>query len=219
MKINSSKPSVVSWSGGKDSALALYKARRSGLEIKTLFNMLDETGQRSRSHGLAPFLLERQAKAMGAPILFGRASWENYEREFVASMRDLSARGVKAGVFGDIDVAPNREWEEKVCSAAGLEPFLPLWGKGREELIHEFLALGFKAIIVTVRAERLGKDFLGRALDYDVLDEFAALGVDLCGEEGEYHTFVYDGPIFDEPVEFRQGRVERNSGCFSLDLS
>ncbi len=211
-------PFVCSWSGGKDSCLALYRAIQAGAKPIFLLSMLREDGARSRSHGLVPGVLEAQEASLGISLLTRTASWATYESVFVAALRELRASGVEAGVFGDIDIAEHRLWEEQVCAAAGLEAHLPLWQADRLALVDEFLSLGFEALIVVANAEKLGQAYLGRALGRDLVREFARMGVDPSGEEGEYHTVVTNGPIFSEPVQLETGRQVLHSGYWFLDV-
>ncbi len=201
-------PALVSWSGGKDSCLALWRARRAGVPLVRLITAMDEQGERSRSHGVGPALLRAQAGALGLPLQFYDTSWTSYEEKFVAMLRAAHADGIGQAIFGDIDLEPHRAWEEKVCAAAGLQARLPLWGEARRALVDEFIGAGFKAVVVCVNNNYLGPQFCGREFDADFL---AALppGVDACGENGEFHTFVYDGPAFAHPVPFR--RAEQHS--------
>jgi diphthine-ammonia ligase len=211
-------PFVCSWSGGKDSCLALYRAITAGAEPSVLLSMLREDGARSRSHGLPPALLEAQATSLGIPLVTRTASWAAYESVFVAALRELQASGVEAGVFGDIDIEEHRLWEERVCAAAGLEAHLPLWQADRLALLGEFLSLGFEATIVAVNGEKLDKAYLGRVLDLGLVRTFTGLGIDLAGEGGEYHTVVTNGPIFSEPVQLEMGRQVLHSGYWFLDV-
>lgn len=211
-------PFVCSWSGGKDSCLALYRAMQAGAGPASLLSMLCEDGQRSRSHGLLPAVLEAQAASLGMPLVTRMASWPDYESVFVAALRELRGLGVEAGVFGDIDLEDHRLWEEKVCSAAGIEAYLPLWQTDRLTLLGEFLSLGFGALIVVTNAEKLGREYLGRALDRELVCEFERMGIDPSGEEGEYHTVVTDGPIFSEPVRLETGKQTLHEGYWFLDV-
>lgn len=206
MTTETSRAALVSWSGGKDSCLALWRARQSGLTVRRLITALDEAGASSRSHGVPPELLQAQADALGTGIRFYETSWKNYEEKFVATLRTALDDGITDAVFGDIDLLPHREWEEKVCAQAGIAPHLPLWGEPRRKLVDEFLSLGFKAVVVCVNGSYLGEDFCGREFDAAFLADLPA-DVDACGENGEFHTFVYDGPAFSRPVAFE--RVEK----------
>jgi uncharacterized protein (TIGR00290 family) len=206
-----STKAFCSFSGGKDSCLALWKARAEGIDVRTLLVMMNESGDRSRSHGISKALLRKQGAALGARVVFGEASWADYERHFIDVLRGLRDEGHEVGVFGDIDLAAHREWEERVCAAAGLRAHLPLWQRDRAALAREVIALGFRAMVVCVDSRYLDDSFTGR--EYD--DSFAGreydeaflsslpAGVDACGENGEFHTFVFDGPGFSAPVDFR----------------
>ena len=207
-----------SWSGGKDSALALYRAVSAGARPYFLFTMLDEGGERSRSHGIPLDVLRGQAISLGIPLRTGCASWSEYERVFVTALRELAASGVEAGVFGDIDIDAHREWEEKVCEQAGIEAHLPLWKAAREELLEEFVGLGFEAMIIAINAEKMGKEYLGKRLDRALIEELTSMAIDPCGEAGEYHTVVTDGPVFREGLRIRQGRAFLRSGYWFLDI-
>lgn len=212
--------SFASWSGGKDSCLALYLAEMSGYEVKFLINMLTGDGQYSRSHGLRRSLLERQAESMGKEIVFGRAGWENYEPAFKDRLQFLKKRDslLRAGVFGDIDLQDHRDWVERVCRSVDLEAYLPLWNKGREELLETFFEAGFKAAIVCIKESELDAAWLGRVLDHSAVDEFRRIGIDLCGENGEYHSFVFDGPIFSKPVAYSLGQTQSIDGYSVVEL-
>lgn len=210
----------VSWSGGKDSALACYRAMRNGgVEVAHLLNMLSEDGTHSRSHRLSRAVLQAQSQAMGLALTLGSATWQGYEAEFKKILAELRTGGVSAGVFGDIDVQPHRDWVERVCGESGMNAVLPLWGGSRRSLVDEFIALGFKAVIVTVQLDRMGEEWLGRELDARFVEDMRRLpDVDLCGENGEYHTFVYDGPLFTRPVAFTRGEKLRNGNHAFLDI-
>lgn len=207
----------VSWSGGKDSALAFFNAMKDGeTEVAYLLNMLSENGTHSRSHHLSVAALKAQAEAMGILIAQRQAAWGGYEEEFKKLLRVFKEEGVKAGVFGDIDVQEHRDWVERVCGEIGLNAMLPLWQRSRESLMEEFIAAGFKAIIVAVKLECLGSEWLGRELDRQFVEDMKRMPqVDLCGENGEYHTFVYDGPLFKKPVVFAAGeKILEDQHCF-----
>lgn len=218
MSAASPLPFVVSWSGGKDSALALLRALEAGGRPLALLNMLDETGTRSRSHGLRPEILGAQAAALGLPLWTARASWTSYGREFTALLARAADAGAESVVFGDIDLQDHRDWEEGVCAAAGLRAALPLWQEPRRALVEEGLSRGLRARIVAVREDALPPGLLGRVLDPALLDEIERLGADACGEHGEYHTVVVDGPGFLAPLRLHAGDVHREGGVATLDL-
>lgn len=191
-----------SWSGGKDSALAFYRAVKSGGIPKFLFTMFEENQLRSRSHNLPLVLLQEQAKQLNIPLILRGSSWGDYEMKFIEEI-SKEKEGLDVGIFGDIDLEAHREWEEKVCKKIGITPILPLWLENRRTLVEEFLDKGFKALIVCVNEDKMDKKYLGRILNKDLIDEFESIGIDVCGEEGEYHTFVFDGPIFNKPINYQ----------------
>ena len=151
-------------------------------------------------------------------MLTRSTSWDDYEANFVDAMNDLRNEGVSIGVFGDIDLQPHRDWVERVSSSIGVRAVLPLWKSKREDLLKEFLSLGFRAIIVSIKDEALDREFLGRALDYSTIDEMKRIGIDASGEEGEYHTLVTNGPMFSQPVKFRARDMHFKDGYWFLDL-
>lgn len=212
-------PVYCSWSGGKDSALALHEAIVAGAEPRFLVSMLTEGGERSRSHGLRRELLAAQATAVGVPIRFGSATWSDYREELVRVVGEgVAASGARAGVFGDIDGDENREWEEGVCAATGTEAVLPLWHRDRRAVTDQVIAAGFKAMIVAVRDGVLPPSLLGRTLDPGAIAEIEAAGADACGENGEFHTFVVDGPTFRGPVDVGLGERSLRDGVWFVDL-
>lgn len=208
MTLPSPSSALVSWSGGKDSCLAFWRARQHGMTIQRLITAMDESGLRSRSHGIPPALLRAQAEAIGVEMRFYDTSWKTYEERFIATLRTARTEGITHAIFGDIDLAPHREWEEKVCGQAGLQAYLPLWNAPRRTLVEEFLSLEFKALVVCVNGNYLGETFCGREFNQAFLDDLTA-NVDACGENGEFHTFVYDGPAFTQAVAFTKGEKVR----------
>ncbi|MBN2352369.1 MAG: diphthine--ammonia ligase [Spirochaetales bacterium] len=210
-----------SWSGGKDSAFALYEAKKEGIEVAALLTIMaaePEAGGRSRSHGLSEAVLRRQSECMGLAHEFRSTTWAEYEAVFSAALADLKGTGVECGVFGDIDVEDHRRWAERVCGKAGLEWREPLWGRDRTKLVWDLLAAGFRAIVVSCDKEKLGEKFLGREIAPGLIRELEARGVDAAGENGEYHTFVFDGPLFARPVEYATGDVREHDGYLFLSI-
>lgn len=204
---------AVSWSGGKDCCLALHRARAAGLDVRHLLTVLDETGERSRSHGVPAAVMRAQAEALGLRLTAPSASWADYERVFVDALVRLRGEGVRDVVFGDIDLAPHREWEEKVCAAAGVTAHLPLWREDRPALAAEVLSLGLRPIVVCADDRWLPAGFCGRPYDRAFLADLPP-GVDACGENGEFHTFVADGPFFRAPVPVVVTAVESRTVPF-----
>jgi len=206
----------VSWSGGKESALATYKAISQGYQVSSLVNFISEDGERSRSHGIKASILESQSQAIGIPIVQVKTSWEDYEENFRKVVRELKEKGVEGGVFGDIDLDEHREWIERVCAELGIKPLLPLWGIGPGDLLADFCNLGFRAVVV---ATRLDESLLGRNLDKAFLAEIQNFNCHLCGESGEYHTFVINGPIFKKLLKVTQGKREKRDDVWFLEIS
>lgn len=192
---------ISSWSGGKDSCYALMCALSQGHTLSVLLNMMNENGKVSRSHGLPLSLLQQQANALGVPLCANPATWKDYEANYIEALNSLKTEHLAdTVVFGDIDIEPHRVWEKKVCSAANLTAFLPLWQQNRKELVHQMIDNGIKAIIVSCNTH-LGETFLGKEITKALVNELEANGVDACGENGEYHTAVLDCPIFSNPLE------------------
>jgi len=181
--------------------------------------MVTEDGQRSRSHGLAAKWLQMQAQAIGIPLIQRRTTSTDYEAEFKSTLLALKQEGITAGVFGDIDFNAHREWIDRVCSETGITPFLPLWEESQNKLLREFIDLGFEAVVVATRADLLGEEWLGRKLDSDFLADLAKLeNITLCGEAGEYHTLVIDGPLFQKRIEIIEASKILRDGHWFLDI-
>jgi len=199
------KQAFVSWSGGKDCCLACYQAIASGLKIRYLANMLTEDGTHSRTHGLSNEVLQFQSQAIGIPLFQSKATWDTYESEFKKMLGSFKRKGVYDGVFGDIDMDEHREWIERVCRTVDITPHLPLWGKEQDEILKHFIGLGFEAVVVATKADLLGEEWLGRKIDFDFVDQLTKLqktkNITPCGEAGEYHTLVTNGPIFQRRME------------------
>jgi len=194
------KLSICSWSGGKDSAYALLQAIQFGFTPKVLLNVLNEEGKISRSHGIPSHILQAQAAAAGLPSYLISSSWEDYEKNFTAALEKLKTGFTCThAIFGDIDLQEHRDWEEKVCAAAGLTAVLPLWKQDRKKLVTQVLEAGFEVMIVSCN-EAMGESFIGRMLSPVLVHELVSMGIDPCGENGEYHTLVLDCPLFTKKI-------------------
>jgi uncharacterized protein (TIGR00290 family) len=209
---------AISWSGGKDSYLALHRCRAS-YDVVAMITMFGEDGARSRSHGLRPELVEAHADRLGLTLCQGRGSWATYENGFRSALSQARAFGITHVIFGDIMYESNREFPERVCAHEGLAPVEPLWGEPTAALYREFIDTGADARIVTVRDGRLDPSWLGRRLTMDLLSEIIAEGVDPCGEHGEYHTVVVDAPLFSKPIDLVIHDYVCQSGCWVVDLT
>jgi diphthine-ammonia ligase len=193
--------SITSWSGGKDSCFALMKAIVQQYTPAVLLNVLNEEGQISRSHGIPSNILERQAALARIPLHCISSSWNDYEQKFTSALSTLRATyQVTHAVFGDIDLQAHRDWEEKVCAAAGLTALLPLWQQDRKTLLIEMLDAGIQTMIVSCN-ETMGPSFIGRIMNQELMKELEVLGVDVCGENGEFHTLVLDCPLFSSRLD------------------
>lgn len=212
------KTFMMSWSGGKDSALAYYRAVVAGNVPVVLFTMFELDGKRSRSHGLPLEILKTQADRMGMPLVIGKADWSGYEQEFIRQLKSFKAQGVEMGVYGDIDLEDHLKWVQKVSAEADIGVNHPLWQESRKELLLELVRSGFKAVITVVDTDRMDAAYLGRHFTEELIDELEAIGIDPCGEEGEFHTVVIDGPIFVEAVPVEFGDTVINGNYHMLDV-
>jgi uncharacterized protein (TIGR00290 family) len=210
---------AVSWSGGKDSTLALDRAVRQGLDVRCLFNIVHGLTGRVRFHGVRAELIARQAQALGLELVQPFTTPSGFETAFLNGLDDLRARGVHGIVFGNIHLADVRAWYEERTSARGLEHVEPLWGEKPAALVEEVLGRGYRTRMVSVDLARGRRDWLGRELDARLAGEIAAQpGVDPAGEQGEFHTFVFDGPLFRHAVHHQPGEEHEEEGHVQLDL-
>jgi diphthine-ammonia ligase len=210
----------ASWSGGKDCCQAVYRAQQSGFKVRYLLNTVTQDGERSCSHGIAAKWIKLQSEAMGIPLRQKPTTGENYEAVYGAALAQLKQEGVETGIFGDIDFMPHLEWIQNVCRRAGVTPVLPLWRQDQSRLAAAFIDLGFTAIIVAVQADLLGEEWLGRKFDHDFLRDATALqrNISPCGEAGEFHSLVVDGPLFKQRMEIQEAvNVQRENHWF-LDI-
>ena len=210
------KKAFCSWSGGKDSCLALQRALRSGFDVEVLLTMFDETEDRSRSHAVPEKLIRAQAAALGIELVTARASWQNYEKIFIETLHQFEKRQITHGIFGDIDLPAHRDWEEKVCATAEIKAVLPLWLENRRALVEEFLAENYQAVVVCVNENFLDASFCGRIFDKNFVADLPD-SVDVCGENGEFHTFVFDGGNFKNPVQYEIAEIYRRELEFPSD--
>lgn len=207
-----------SWSGGKDSCLALYKSMKDGFTTKYLITMMTEDPERSRSHGLNCYLLRKQAEMMDIPIIMKPTSWREYEENFIYLLKQMKDEGIDYGVFGDIDLQEHLDWICKVTQEAGIIYREPLWKMKRADVVTEFLNCGFKAKIVACKSGIMKREYLGMDLSVELMRRLEGEGVDGAGENGEFHTFVYDGPIFKEGLMVTGDRIVEKDGYMFLDI-
>ena len=206
---------VTSWSGGKDSCYAMMKAIEQGMTPKVLLNMMNENGKVSRSHGLPKSILMQQADRMKLPIKTIPASWEEYEENYVFALQELKNEyQLEGAVFGDIDLQPHRDWEEKVCQLANIEAVLPLWQQDRIVLVNEMIDNDIQTMIVSCNTQ-MGEKYLGKIMTKQLAKELLSIGIDPCGENGEFHTMVIDCPLFSKPINLPSFTTKTyNDYCF-----
>lgn len=202
---------VFNWSSGKDSALALYKILRSqDLNVAYLVTNLNKNFKRVSMHGLSEALLDAQAEALGLPLykiwFHGDVSMEDYTRIMQEELNKLIETGVSHSIYGDIFLENLKAFRQELHKGLPVDLVYPLWNRSTRELLLEFIDLGFKAIPICINANLMDASFLGRTIDHQFLEELPE-SVDPCGENGEFHTFVYDGPIFKHPVAFEHGET------------
>lgn len=202
---------LFNWSSGKDSALALYKiVQNPDIEICCLLTSVNQQFQRISMHGVRVELLQQQAKSIGLPLEIMQVpempTMEVYEEVMTATLNKLKGQGITHSVFGDIFLEDLRKYREDKLATMDFKGLFPLWKIPTEDLIQEFIGLGFKTIVVCVNEKYLDQSFVGRVIDQDFINDLPE-GVDVCGENGEFHTFTFDGPIFKIPIAFEVGEV------------
>lgn len=199
---------ALSWSGGKDSTMSLHALRAAGQPVRTLLTTVTRGVDRIAMHGVRRSLLAAQADALGLPlheVFLDRPSTnEAYEAAMRTALAELASEGIDTVAFGDLYLEDVRAYREERMAGTGLTPAFPVWGRDTTEFFRDFLGLGFRAMIVCVDTYQLDGAFAGRELDEALLADLPP-GVDPCGENGEFHTFVYDGPGFRVPIGFKRG--------------
>ena len=193
---------ISSWSGGKDSCLAMFKAIQQGYEISVLLNFISEEYKKCCFHGVSNELMNMQSEAIQIPIVQKSVSadMKGYETQFKLAVNKLKKREIQGMVFGDIYLEEHKSWVDRICNDMDIIPIEPLWNLPAEKVIKEFIDTGFKAIVISAKADIFEEDFLGREINYDLINEIKKKNICCCGENGEFHTFVYDGPIFKKKI-------------------
>ena len=210
------KPKAIfNWSSGKDSALALYKTlQEQQFEVTSLLTSINKEFQRISMHGVHVSLLEKQAESLGFPLIKmeipKEPSMEEYSEIMSKTMNDIKSQGVSHSIFGDIFLEDLRKYREDQLQSIGMKAVFPLWKQNTADLINEFLSLGFKTIVTCVNETYLDKSFAGRIIDQDFIKDLPE-NVDPCGENGEFHTFTFDGPIFKKPIQFEIGETVKKT--------
>ena len=214
------KKIILSWSGGKDSALALYRLKNSPeFEIISLFTTVTKDYDRISMHGVRKCLLEKQAASLGYPLEIIHISKNSSYEEYESNMRTFLEKQIKNNIhtvaFGDIFLEDLKKYREDKLRQVEMTALFPLWGQNSSRLVHEFIQDGFKAIITCVDTEKLDASFSGRQLDNDFIRDLLQK-VDPCGENGEFHSFVYDGPVFKQAINFTKGKTVLRDNRFSF---
>ncbi|HTZ11439.1 MAG TPA: diphthine--ammonia ligase [Candidatus Margulisiibacteriota bacterium] len=211
--------SACSWSSGKDSCLALYKAMEEGCKVDYLFNFISFEYGRVSFHGTDKKLVELQSEALGIPLMQRVTTKDNYEEIFTKTLLELKEKGITHIIRGDIHLIDLSDWVENICAKAGMKVVSPLWNKPTESLLKELIDLGFKAVITSAQIAKIGEGWAGRLIDKKLMEELKLIkGIDICGEYGEYHSFVYDGPNFNKRINIlKTDKVKINDFWF-LDI-
>lgn len=209
---------VASWSGGKDSCFACYKAIQEGYDVTQLLIMMANKGT-SNFHMISAELLDAQSQSIGIPMVKQETTPNTYEQDFKKALLKMKAKGVGGIVTGDVyDVALHEAgWLDGVCKAVGLEPVRPLWHRDTGQIVNEFVNAGFKATVVRTKNEVLGLEWLGREVNKQFLAALPA-NVDPCGENGEFHTFVTDGPNFKNRIDILESEKTTLNGYGRLEI-
>ena len=210
---------ALMWSGGKDSALALDRAIKLGIEVDRLISFYDSATRRVRFHATRVEMLEAQAAEIGIDLRAIPTSWSEMEAKLREQLSSLRREGFAGIVFGDIHLADVRAWYEERVTAAGLKHIEPIWGEPPHLLLDEFVASGGRAVVTCVELAKLDDSWLGRIIDHHFTSDIVETGIDACGEKGEYHSFAFDGPIFRKPLSWTAGERRLDSGFAQLDLT
>jgi uncharacterized protein (TIGR00290 family) len=213
---------LVSWSSGKDSAWTLHTLRQRGeVELAGLLTIINRSAGRVSMHAVREKLVEAQARALRLPLVKvsipSPCSNEEYEQAMGAAMKQAKADGINAVAFGDLFLEDVRRYREEKLAGTGIQPLFPLWGLGTKALARQMVAEGLRAYVTCVDPKQLDPSFAGRAFNERFLNDLPP-GVDPCGERGEFHTFVYDGPMFQQPIPVTPGEVVTRDGFVFADV-
>lgn len=208
--MNSPK-ALMNWSGGKDAAFSLYQVMENGTyQVETLFTTVNRHHRRISQHGVRVELLKMQAESLGLPLHIAwmprYPSMETYNALMKENLLPFKERQITSAIFGDILLEDLRAYREQQLASLGFTGVFPLWQRSTDELVHEFISAGFKAVVVCINDQHLDKRFVGREINEAFLEDLPDT-VDPCGENGEFHSFVYDGPFFHHPVSFTKGEL------------
>ena len=214
---------VVSWSGGKDSCFACYKAIQEGYKVTHLLNIISKETKMVNSHGIQDKLIKMQAMSIGLPLIQTKIKKNYYEQGLKKAVQSLIPNGIKGIIFGDIyvkeyKIQKHQIWAEKICAELEIEAIEPLWGLDPKKTLLEMIDLGFEAIIVSSKANLIGKEWIGRKVDKEFLNYLKVNNINIFGEKGEYHTFVTDCPLFNNKIVINKCRPIMKNGYWFLDI-
>jgi uncharacterized protein (TIGR00290 family) len=205
---------IASWSGGKDSCLACYLALQKGMQVSHLVHF----DRPNNLHGVDPSMIGLQAELTGIPFIQKPVDQADFEREFRATIGAFARNGARGMVFGDIYLEPHKEWVDKTCAELGIEPVEPLWGRKSPDIVRQFLDLGFETIVASGDQKLIDRRFIGRKMDNEFIAYLESKGLDVCGESGEFHTFVTAGPLFKGRIELTDTGITSRDGFWFLDV-
>jgi len=210
---------AVMWSGGKDSCLALSRARRSGLQVTALLNFFDDASSRVRFHGVRSTLIAQQARALNLDLFQFATQPDSFASSFETALGEMKARGYAGIVAGDIHLQDVRQWNDEHVSDAGLKLVEPLWHEDGVAILESLVDEGFRAVLTCCDDKWSDHLWPGREIDREFIDDVSAVsGLDVCGERGEYHSYVFDGPLFSSRANFTLGEIRRTDGFSQIDL-
>ncbi len=209
---------VMSFSGGKDSMLALHRMIKNGNTPVALLTTVKKNQDSSWTHGINNDFLNKVSESLGIELITVECEVEEYEKEFEKKLLEAKQKGANICVYGDIDIEHHKQWGVDRCNAVNMNAEFPLWQEDREKLVYEFIDNGYKATIKKVNLDNLGEHFLGKVLTKELIQDIKATGSDACGENGEYHTFVSDGPLFKNPIEFKIDKITLDKNYGHLDI-
>lgn len=211
------------WSSGKDSCYACWKALSEGHDVCYLVNFVSPAGfGKNAFHGVKSKIVSLQSEAMKIPMIQRETTWEGYEQAFRGVLSKLREMGIEGLVTGDIDMIEHRTWTENICNEFGLKALMPLWKLDREQILRGFIDDGFESIVVCLKADSCDERWLGRKIDHGFMTELQdysrSHSFDICGENGEYHTFVVDGPCFQKRISVTAGDKVLSEGYWFQDI-
>lgn len=209
---------VISYSCGKDSTLALHEMQYTGHEPVCAMVSVSKDTNRSLFHGADISMLKCYEEALEIPFLYCYSDSNDYEQPIIDSLRKAKEMGAEAAVYGDIDSTENRIWRENHTSPAGLDSIFPLWQRSREELLNKMIETGYHCVIKSIQNTILPETLLGKEITAETIKIIQSCGADICGENGEYHTLVTDGPVFKKPLNFKKGNILRFGDFSVMDI-